>query len=1592
MRVVPAVVLTLAMTNIASTATVITPIIADVSSENPVGIDRDADHTVDGSGMSGPGMPGDTHGNVSDSYMWTSEGNLGSPEDYDPYITYELGEIRDVTVMRIWNYNTAGFKFIGPNEVDVYTGTNGTDFTFAQTVNFAEAPGTVGYTGLDIAVNYIGVRYIKFDIMTNHDGAVFDGTGAVPGADGRSLTGLSEVRFEALRSRADNPDPDNGETMVKVNKVLAWDAPETFTPIRYDVYLDPTEAKVEAGDLGCEYVSLNQPGTTFNPSPDLAYDTKYFWRVDPISPGSGAVTGDVWYFTTHQQPMTGDLNGDWKVDLIDLAISSGQWLDPAGCVDHLDDCADLIGEDGVNLHDLACLAENWFQGTVPSVVISEFLASNSSKPGDADGLVDQDGDSSDWIEIHNLMDTPVSLDGWYLTDKDDEPAKWQFPDVVIEDYLVVFASGKNRSDPEDELHTNFLLSADGEYLALVRPDGQTVASEYAPEFSEQVTDVSYGIYDEQLRYFDVPTPGEENAGPGLIDIVGAPDFSVSRGFYENSFELYLSCQTTGAAMRYTVDGSVPTESSTAYTGPITIANTKCVRAAAFKDGYLQSATQTHTYIFPANVILQSTLDDLIMNDPVWGVGLDDVLLELPTISLVTPHSISEAEKETSIELIFPDGSEGFQYDAGLERFGGHSLGHEKASLRISFKEIYGPGKLDFDLFGQCAYGGQNATTEFDQVLLRSGAHDAMFWVQPDSGVKGAFVRNRWIMDRQLEMGQPAPRGRFVHVYINGVYWGQYHLMERPNASFMASYLGGEKEDYDAVKGNLGTFSVINGNVDAWNAMVSATNNYETLQQYMDIVNYVDYMLVNFYGGNDWDWKIYQNWMAARKRQPGEGHKFFCWDNDVVLRWHPDADLVNTLGGPGNMWFAVKQHEEVRMIMADRAHKYFFNNGILTRDRVLAQFDALAETIEKTIILECARWGRYGLSYEEWFWDPFYYTPDSWQEAIDWIKTQMVDQRTDLVVQQLRDARIYPLIDAPVFNINGSYQHGGHITEQDELSITAQPGTIYYTLDGSDPRDNGVEYTVAITLGKSTRVKARLFSGDTWSALNEVVYAIPSVAENLRITEIMYHPADPNAEFIELKNIGTTTINPTLVKFANGIYFTFPSCELEPNDYVLVAESPAELATLAPDIPVGVEVLGPYTGKLDNDGEKIALADAIGQTIHEFRYKDGWYDITDGDGFSLTIKDPAGTDPNLWADKSGWRPSAAIGGSPGRDDTGDVPEIGAVKINEILAHSDQQQYDWIELYNTTDEPINIGGWFLSDNNDDDPNRMKYEITENIVIEPNNYIVFSENLHFANPLDAGCHSPFRFSENGETAYLQSGRDGGLTGYYEEENFGASEADVAFGRHQKSTGTFNFVAMSVNTLGYDNAYPRVGPIVINEIMYNPPVGGLYEHNEYEFVELYNISDSEVYLEEYDNEQHVNVSWKFTDGIDYTFPQGTSIVAHSYLLVVRNPDAFIARYGAPTVTMLGPYSGKLNSSGEKLEISKPGDEVDGTRCYIRVDRVNYSDGSHPAGEDPWPVEADGAGDSLQQKTPNLIDHNYGNDVLNWEADTPTPGEAKPE
>lgn len=1309
----------------------------------------------------------------------------------------------------------------------------------------------------------------------------------------------------------------------------------------------------------------------------------------------------------------------------------------------------------IEMNQVTSLIGTYLELSEGAVVISEFMAINSyipaTNPLNIYTQVYGHDVHPDWIELHNMDPaSAVDLQGWYLTDDPDDLTKWRFGagvTIAPNGYYVLFASNKTRAENQDNypfvdedgsLHTNFELSGDGEYLALVKPDGATVAHEYAPEYPRQRGLISYGIGSSgEIGYLVTPTPGNRGRdlwsgaanSAGYLGVVGDTKFSHTRGFYDEPFSVAITCETEGATIYYSLDGREP---ATAYTGPVPIATTTCLRAQAVRAGWLPSNIDTQTYIFPSHVIVQSQqqaldagypaswggyaadyeMDPEIYTSRAYSAQMRDMLLSIRTLSIVTDkdnlfHGSTGIymnptqrglswERAASAEFFDPCSTAEFQVNCGLRVQGGASRQPNKCpkhSLSLRFRGGYGPSQLEFDLFEGCA------VERFDTLQIRGLYNNS--WIHWDSGQRsrGELIRDQWIRDCLIDMGDcSAGHGTYAHVYLNGLYWGVYNVHERQEASHHAAYFGGDPDRLDA----LNSGSATDGTASSWNNMQSfvagtvsggiSLSEFEQIQKKLDVVNLVDYMIANHYGGNsDWDG---HNWRAAGGGYYEMPWRIYSWDAERVLEAvTANRTGTNNSGKPSRLFHNLRNSEEFRLMFADRLHKHFFNNGAMTSANTVARWMARATEIDLAVIGESARWGDYRRDVHSYSNGPYQlYTKDNhWLPEQSRLIKSYFPSRSQNVLNRYKGMDLYPNVAAPSFNPHGGWDLDGFALTMTNVNGS---GTIWYTLGGSDPRLPGGAinlasartYTSVIGLQHTAHVRARVLAGGTWSALNEATFAVGPVADNLRITEIMYHPQDPNVEYVELQNIGSRTLNLNLVRFTNGIDFTFANVELAPGTYVLVVKNRAALEA---EYGPGVNIAGQYSGGLDNAGERIRLEDALGQVILDFRYEDSWYDITDGIGFSLTVIDAVGTDPANWGQKSTWRPSASVGGSPGFDDSGVVPELGSVKINEVLAHSHGGASDWIELHNTTGAPINLGGWFISESNAD---FRKCEIALGTWIDAGGYVVFYEESSFGDPADPGCHVPFALSENGETLYLHSGENGELTGYSEEEKFDASETGVAFGRYLKSTGTYNFVAMSENTPGSSNAYPKVGPIVISEIMYNP-----LGDRDAEYVELCNISDLVVALQEWDSEQGRFVPWRFADsgGTSFDFPLGVTMSPGEYLLLARDMSVLAAEYAAipPGVQIFLWGAGRLDNGGEKVELSKPGDEVEGTRYYIRVDRVSYSDGSHddafpylPDG-DPWPVQPDGQGSALARK----VGGDYGNDVINWKAAAPSPGTVNP-
>ena len=777
------------------------------------------------------------------------------------------------------------------------------------------------------------------------------------------------------------------------------------------------------------------------------------------------------------------------------------------------------------------------------VVISEFMASNEET------LVDGSGASSDWIEIWNPTSEVVDLSGWALSSSPDYEDPWIFPHVLLgaNEYLLIFATGEEKGD--DELHTDFTIEKKGGTLALLRPRGEEgfeVVSEFV-SYPPQKKDVSFGYAsggkEKEPGYLLVPTPSQRNRGEAVLGFVGDTSFHPNRGFYNSPIDVVIEARDEEAIIRYTLDGSQPTANTGLLYSPedrVRISGTTTLRAAAFREGYLSSGVDTHTYLFPADIVDQPSnppgfslswtgadygMDQtprdlaLIAGDPDLEVPeakgmIRSALQELPALSLVMDvndwfdsgrgiyaNSTTRgraSERACSAELIFPPGLEGrpLQIDCGVRVQGNSSrnaTANPKHSLRLAFREQYGDSKLRYPWFGQ------EGPQEFDTLVLRSNSQDA--WVYSSTKNRmGQFVRDAWARETHRRMGHESPDGNWVHLFINGLYWGVYNPTERPDSSHGEVRYGGEKENWDIIKnheevldGNLASYRELLAKIQVdpmnWSAGYRDLSDFSAFQELAELIDLemmIDYMIHNMYAAaDDWPGNFY---MGYDRTGSSGGWRFFDWDNEHGMKNSVNLDRTQpnrrVNDSPTKFHHALKSNPEYRLLFADRLHRAFFNGGVLYVNPDNPTWDLshpernvpadlwmnLTGEIETALIAESARWGDYRRS------TPYTVSGD-FQIVRNDLMANWFPRRSAIVLEQFKSQGLYPKIDAPELS-----QFGGLVEEGFPLKMSGpDEAKIYYTLDGSDPRVGGGKVSETILLDESDPTRLVVSEPSTFEA-------------------------------------------------------------------------------------------------------------------------------------------------------------------------------------------------------------------------------------------------------------------------------------------------------------------------------------------------------------------------------------------------------------------------------------------------------------------------------------------------------------------------------
>lgn len=606
---------------------------------------------------------------------------------------------------------------------------------------------------------------------------------------------------------------------------------------------------------------------------------------------------------------------------------------------------------------------------------------------------------------------------------------------------------------------------------------------------------------------------------------------------------------------------------------------------------------------------------------------------------------------------------------------------------------------------------------------------------------------------------------------------------------------------------------------------------------------------------------------------------------------------------------------------------------------------------------------------------------------------------------------------------------GPVTAGTSVTLTGT-GTIRYTLDGSDPRPfggatpgTGTAYSGPLTINSTAVITARRqinpvspfpqgVATIAWSAPMTRVYLVNesfAVAGDIAISEINYHPAGPTSaettavpgmnsddfEWIELKNIGTRTVNTFEMSFPAGYPFErqlrLQPKTLAPGESALVVKNRAAfLARYGASL--SVKIAGEWQeGTLDDSGEEIRLMARDASAIQTFAYDDsnGWPDRADGKAATLEFIGTAFTNTD-YTTAANWRSSAEINGTPGAGGTG--PD-GRIVINEILSHSNLPRVDAIELRNNTGVAVDVSGWYISDIGGAETviEYKKFRIPDGTVMAPGGYVVFTEadfNPNGAWNPNAGVPGPGEFAfdgQHGDDAWLISAdAAGNLLKFVDHADFGAARPDESWGRLPNGTGSFAPMlsrtlideasgSVPLPGLGADNGTVRAGPLIIQEI-HHAPAGG---NTDLEFVELFNPASTAVSL----------AQWRLRGDVDYNFLPAESIPAAGVLVVTpfapndtAKADAFRSAYGLGlSVVFAGPWdTGDHLSTNGKVTLYRAETPPPAEPYFIPLtieDESNYRGTGNG-----WPDTTAGA--SL-----NRLLRGNASAPGSWFADTPTPG-----
>ncbi|GAB2851675.1 InlB B-repeat-containing protein [Hymenobacter ruber] len=1006
-------------------------------------------------------------------------------------------------------------------------------------------------------------------------------------------------------------------------------------------------------------------------------------------------------------------------------------------------------------------------------------------------------------------------------------------------------------------------------------------------------------------------------------------FSTTRGFYDTPFQLTLSTNLAGGTIRYTTDGSAPTATvGTVYAGAISITTTSVVRALAYS-GAATTPVATHSYFFLNDVMQQPKniagwpnntyelgagtatavhdyeMDPNVVNDPAYSGQVRTGLLSIPTMSLVLNKADfwdlydGESTHPTSVEMLYPDGTKE-QFDCALEP---HSHDRLKRSLSLSF-----PTTTTTNMFRKAPFNTAAVTNSFKdtKIVLRAGNNRS--WARNWNPDRTCYTRDEWYRQSQQSISGLGGRGTFVHLYVNGLYWGLYNPVERTDAGMLANYYGGSSSDWmaldpdgvrsgDPTRFNFLTTTLINQDM-------TVPANYAQLKQYLDVTRFCDYLIVTWMTGmTDWPGNNYQ---AGNRNVPPGPFWYNTWDcewswdttnGSNLGAWvHPEF-LNNTTGTNtiAKIWHAARRNPDFMQLFADRVYRNCFNNGGLTDAASRARWAAVNNYISTAIVDESARWGD-ALGDGTTRTKNGYWTPEI--NRVDALMNGNVNRFISALVAQ----GYYPSLAPPTFS-----QEGGAVAPGFQLTITNPngAGTIYYTTDGTDPEAAGgalgssaVAYAGPFTISGSQAVKARVRNGSAWSALHEAPFTISGQITGLFINEFMASNtklADEFGEFddwIEIYNSGTQPVN------IGGLYITDLLTNLTkfqiPTTNSALTTIPAKgYILLWADSQPAQGPLHLNLG-LSKGGEAIGLSQMIGTTptaLDSYTFGAQTDDVSTG-----RFPDGSSTFRQFTASTPG---SANVINFKSNLFINEFMSVNTTSITDPAGEHDP----WIEVYNNNTTPVDIGGLYLT-NTLGNPSFYRIPTTDptQTTIPAKGFLVlWADNQ----PAQGVLHAGFQLNAGGGQIGLADivGPDVSII---DSTRYGAQQANISRGRYPDASKQFK--SFAAPTPGATNTVPAVTGLFINEFLASnttiPDEFGEFD----DWIEIYNNNTTPVDIGGFYITDDLTNPAKYQ--IPTTNPAQTTIPAKGFLLLWADDQL------AQGVRHISP---KLSAGGEQIGLYQP-------------------------------------------------------------------------